>query len=97
MAASIEKAFRQFVRTKFKARVQRQDGEYQTTVKGKTGKVFVTNPTQVYGVLTELCGNPVNETKNGHTFKFGGKKGEPTAMVTLAHIGDHDVLTMINQ
>lgn len=70
---SIEKMVRQFVRANFAARVKTQDGEYQSEVKGKVGKVVIQNPATVMEALEELCGAG---KESGNVTTYLAKKGE---------------------
>ena len=92
MANTIEKLVRQFVRANFAARVKTQDGEYQSEVKGKLGKVVVQNPATVMEALEELCGAG---KESGNVTTYLAKKGEFKGhTITLKLDDDGSLLTL---
>lgn len=95
--ANIEKAFRNFVRANFKARMARnENGEFVTQVKGKTAKTVIQNFDTVMANLSERC-KLVSENNKQAVFQFQAskKEGGVRATITVAHVGNNDVLTVV--
>ena len=91
-----EKAFRQFLRATFKARMAcDEEGKNVTSIKGRTAKAQIRN---VHTVLENLRAQAkvVKETNRSVTFSYQqGKKG-PVAEITMSLADDH-MLTMVSK
>lgn len=90
---TIEKSFRKFLRATFKARFVTADGEFITTIKGKTAKAEIQNPATVLehlGAAAKL----VADTGKAMTFLYQENKKAPKAKITVATVAGHHYLTM---
>lgn len=97
MITKEERAFRQFLRATFKARLRLDsEGHGIGSMRGNTAKAELSNARTVMEALHNEC-KVVKETAKSATFAYqSGKKG-PRATITLAHVGDRDILTMVTK
>jgi hypothetical protein len=96
---NVEKSFRQFLRSHFKARIARNDdGAFVTSVKGKTAKAEIKNFNTVVENLTEV-GKLVSESAKATVFNYTAPKAEggQKMQITVAHVGAHDYVTAVTK
>lgn len=95
----MERHFNAFLREKFHARLARdEDRVHLTSIRGNTSRAEVRNPATVLAWMKKQC-KLVSETRNAATFTYQApkKEGGLKAVVTLKHVGDHDIVTMVTK
>ncbi len=94
MAMSFERAIRKWIRANFKARIVHDENGFVMSVKGKTTKFEIQNPSTVLAHLQEKA-KMISESAKMHSFTFQESKKAPKLSIKLSVVGDANVLTMV--
>jgi len=100
MAISFERAFRIWLRATFKARIVHDEQGFVMKTKGKTTKVEIQNArTVMTNLLSSRACKLLKESAKASVFRYTlpKKEGGGDMTITLSHVGNHDLLTVVHQ